>query len=107
MRRAAVYLVSVATASTGSAAWSHGGGLNAEGCHTNRKTGEYHCHRAPRASSPPRLAPRAGPDGRSCGEKMYCTQMRSCEEAMFHFSQCGLSRLDGDDDGVPCESLCR
>lgn len=28
------------------AAWSHGGGLNADGCHTNRKTGDYHCHRA-------------------------------------------------------------
>ncbi|QEZ44161.1 YHYH domain-containing protein [Cupriavidus oxalaticus] len=27
------------------AAVAHGGGLNAEGCHTNRKTGEYHCHR--------------------------------------------------------------
>ncbi|MBY4898292.1 YHYH domain-containing protein [Cupriavidus sp. AU9028] len=27
---------------------AHGGGLNAEGCHTNRKTGEYHCHRAGR-----------------------------------------------------------
>lgn len=25
----------------------HGGGLNAEGCHNNRKTGDYHCHRAP------------------------------------------------------------
>lgn len=27
---------------------AHGGGLNAEGCHTNRKTGDYHCHGAPR-----------------------------------------------------------
>lgn len=26
---------------------SHGGGLNAEGCHHNRKTGDFHCHRAP------------------------------------------------------------
>ena len=26
-------------------AHSHGGGLNAEGCHNNRKTGDYHCHR--------------------------------------------------------------
>src|SRR5688572_22497579 len=26
---------------------AHGGGLNAQGCHNNRKTGEYHCHRAP------------------------------------------------------------
>ena len=28
-------------------AWGHGGGLNAEGCHTNHKTGDYHCHRTP------------------------------------------------------------
>jgi hypothetical protein len=25
-------------------ALAHGGGVNAEGCHTNRKTGDYHCH---------------------------------------------------------------
>lgn len=25
-------------------AFAHGGGLNAEGCHNNRKTGDYHCH---------------------------------------------------------------
>jgi len=25
-------------------AWGHSGGTNAEGCHTNRKTGETHCH---------------------------------------------------------------
>lgn len=29
----------------GSPAWGHGGGLNADGCHFNRKTGDYHCHR--------------------------------------------------------------
>ncbi len=23
---------------------AHSGGTNAEGCHTNRKTGDYHCH---------------------------------------------------------------
>ncbi len=23
---------------------AHPGGTNADGCHTNRKTGEYHCH---------------------------------------------------------------
>lgn len=33
-------------------ALSHGGGLNAEGCHHNRKTGDYHCHRTP-ANAPP------------------------------------------------------
>ena len=25
---------------------SHGGGLNSEGCHNEKKTGGYHCHRA-------------------------------------------------------------
>jgi hypothetical protein len=40
------------------AALAHGGGLNSEGCHNNRKTGDYHCHRAP-AVAPPvqRFAP--------------------------------------------------
>ena len=34
-------------------AYSHGGGLNAEGCHNNRKTGDYHCHRGnPTAPNP-------------------------------------------------------
>ena len=27
-------------------AWSHGGGLNKDGCHNERKTGGYHCHRS-------------------------------------------------------------
>jgi len=25
-------------------AQAHPGGTNAQGCHTNRQTGEYHCH---------------------------------------------------------------
>ncbi|MGC6530863.1 MAG: YHYH domain-containing protein [Candidatus Puniceispirillaceae bacterium] len=36
--------------------WAHGGGLNAAGCHNNRKTGGYHCHRSsgytPRPATP-------------------------------------------------------
>ena len=34
------------------AAWGHGGGLDANGCHTNKKTGEYHCHHGGAASGP-------------------------------------------------------
>ncbi len=43
------------------------------------------------------------------GSKRYCRQMNSCEEARAFLSQCGLSRLDSDKDGVPCEALydCR
>ena len=33
--------------------------------------------------------------------------MNSCKEAMFYFKQCGLSRLDRDNDGVSCEIICR
>jgi hypothetical protein len=28
-------------------AYPHGGGLDAYGCHNNRKAGGYHCHRGP------------------------------------------------------------
>ena len=42
----------------------------------------------------------------ACGQKHYCEEMVSCEEAKFYFSKCGLKRLDGDRDGVPCEALC-
>jgi hypothetical protein len=31
---------------------AHPGGLNAAGCHMNRKTGDYHCHRATPAAAP-------------------------------------------------------
>ena len=46
-------------------------------------------------------------DTSGCGAKRTCGQMSSCAEAMHYFRQCGLSRLDGDNDGVPCESICR
>ncbi len=32
-----------------SSAFAHGGGLDAKGCHTEKRTGEYHCHRAQEA----------------------------------------------------------
>lgn len=40
--------------------------------------------------------------------KRYCKHMASCAEARFYLQQCGRTRMDGDKDGVPCEStLCR
>jgi hypothetical protein len=41
-----------------------------------------------------------------CGSKRYCKEMVNCAEATYYFSECGLSRLDGDSDGIPCEDLC-
>lgn len=47
-------------------------------------------------------------DGFSCenGYYKYCRDMSSCREAKYYFNQCGISRLDGDNDGVPCERIC-
>ena len=42
-----------------------------------------------------------------CGSKRYCREMTSCEEAKFYLRQCGRSSLDGNQDGVPCNSICR
>lgn len=35
-----------------------------------------------------------------------CYQMTTCEEARYYFNTCSCSALDGDKDGVPCETLC-
>lgn len=43
----------------------------------------------------------------TCGTKTKCSEMTSCEEAMFYLNECGLTRLDGDKDGTPCEALCQ
>jgi hypothetical protein len=39
--------------------------------------------------------------------KRNCREMTSGAEAPFLFEECGLTRLDGDGDGVPCEAVCR
>lgn len=42
-----------------------------------------------------------------CGAKSRCGEMSSCTEARFFLEQCGLTGLDRDGDGIPCESICR
>jgi hypothetical protein len=44
---------------------------------------------------------------RGCDAPKTCGQITSCDEAKFYVQICGLSRLDGDGDGAPCETLCR
>jgi cold shock CspA family protein len=39
-----------------------------------------------------------------CEGKVYCSQMRSCGEARFYLRNCPGTKMDGDHDGVPCES---
>lgn len=40
----------------------------------------------------------------SCDGRQHCSQMRSCEEATFFIRNCPNTEMDGDNDGVPCES---
>jgi endonuclease YncB( thermonuclease family) len=42
-----------------------------------------------------------------CRGKRYCREMASCEEARFYLNVCRVDSLDGDDDGIPCETICR
>lgn len=65
---------------------------------------------APTASAralAPSVASRTIAGAFTCGAKRYCREMTSCAEARFYLTQCGLTRLDGDGDGIPCESICR
>jgi hypothetical protein len=49
MRRGLVLLAAILGAGIAANAYAHGGGLDANGCHENRQTGGYHCHRGPLA----------------------------------------------------------
>ena len=42
-----------------------------------------------------------------CGSRKTCRQIASCEEAYYLLHHCGLSRLNRNSDGIPCESLCQ
>ncbi len=43
----------------------------------------------------------------SCDGRQYCSQMTSREEAVFFINNCPNTKMDGDRDGVPCESDSR
>jgi len=55
----------------------------------------------------PAAAAATSAKGFTCGSKRYCREMTSCEEARFYLTQCGVRSLDGNSDGVPCETLCK
>lgn len=42
----------------------------------------------------------------TCDCSKTCGKMTSCEEAYFQLNNCGCTVRDGDNDGVPCESIC-
>jgi hypothetical protein len=38
-----------------------------------------------------------------CDGRIYCSQMTSCAEAKFFLANCPGVKMDGDNDGIPCE----
>lgn len=80
-------------------ALAHGGGLNADGCHNDRKNGGYHCHRA-QSTPPPMQSLKGG------GTTYYrnCSEARLAGAAPVRRGDPGYGKhLDRDGDGVACE----
>lgn len=80
-------------------------------CHTNRKTGEYHCHRPNTLAQPERVAPTpkpaakgAKPAGSSAGwSYRNCAAARAVGAGPIRKGQPGYgSHLDPDNDGIVC-----
>lgn len=86
---------------------AHPGGLNSEGCHNNRKTGDYHCHGGGgRSSAPARPQGLMGgpPAKRSSGAFANCAAARAAGAAPVRRGDPGYGpHLDRDGDGVGCE----
>lgn len=83
---------------------AHPGGLNSEGCHNNRKTGDYHCHGGGAASgqaTSPRRSFLAAP---TASAFRNCAEARAAGAAPVRRGDPGYGpHLDRDNDGVGCE----
>ena len=81
---------------------AHGGGLNSEGCHNDRKRGDYHCHRG-NSSGSKRTAFRSYGLS-SNGAYTNCSAARAAGAAPGRRGDPGYgTHLDRDNDGVGCE----
>ena len=48
----------------------------------------------------------SSPTASKCTVRTSCGQMNSCAEVRQYVNRCGTMGLDGDSDGIACESLC-
>lgn len=81
---------------------AHPGGTDKNGCHTNRKTGDRHCHSRPGSSGGRQpLAGNTTSNGRAF---VNCAAARAAGAAPVRRGEPGYGRhLDRDGDGVGCE----
>ncbi|TCM43305.1 excalibur calcium-binding domain-containing protein [Novosphingobium sp. ST904] len=81
---------------------AHPGGVNAAGCHSNRKTGDYHCHGSRAAPAPAPVRPQRSPGG--AGYYPNCASARAAGAAPLRRGDAGYRPgLDRDGDGIACE----
>tara|TARA_B100001105_G_scaffold173331_1_gene139669 strand:+ start:118 stop:360 length:243 start_codon:yes stop_codon:yes gene_type:complete len=52
------------------------------------------------------MATTAGASGEFLEARLTCKQMTNCQDAVMLWCN-GYSRADGDNDGIPCENVCR
>jgi hypothetical protein len=96
--RTLLIALALPTVGLGAGLEAHPGGLNAEGCHNNRKTGDYHCHRSKAATPVRAVGPAKSQSYRNCSEA------RAAGAAPVRAGDPGYSRkLDRDNDGIGCE----
>lgn len=85
-----------------SASYGHGGGLDSKGCHNNRKTGSYHCHRSQAKPSKPAQSNKSLNSKKTSYKN--CKEARAAGAAPVKRSDPGYGKhLDRDNDGVGCE----
>ncbi len=78
-------------------------GLGASGYSAYWSAGKGQAVRATTSDSAT-TAPGIGTAGAfRCDGRTHCSQMTSCAEAKFFLANCPGTRMDGNDDGVPCE----
>ena len=101
----------------GSPAYAHGGGLNKDGCHNNRKTGDYHCHRPKQKTSDRSYRQSLTEEQKRAAQSQNrsnnlqrisayrnCTAARAAGAAPVYRGEPGYGRhLDRDNDGIGCE----
>ncbi len=94
---------------------AHSGRTDSNGCHTNKKTGDYHCHgaKAPKSAKVEvkTNAKIQAKQNVNCQANIYnCSDFSNQESAQAVYEQClaevgkDVHDLDRDNDGTACEN---
>ena len=82
-------------------AHSHGGGLNAEGCHNNRKTGDYHCHRG---NTKPKSSLKISPKPETPNERETSRSMIPYDRELYGYESYSTYSSKGFYTGQTCDT---